>query len=121
MKIINKSWGKIVIIPETENNSEFEYNLRNVRKINGDCKEEQALINELEPKEQKAERKLLLLAWSMENAFKHLGDCKAYQVWEDHNRTDFNEYYHEKLRLLEEEVNSYSFEYANRSKHGYCL
>lgn len=121
MKIINTNWGKKVIIPETKNNSEFEYDLRNVRKINDDCQEEQALINELEQKERKAERKLMLLAWSLENTIKHMDSCHDYQTWEDHNKADFNEYYHDQLQLLENDVNACSFEYAERSGHGWCL
>lgn len=33
MEIIKTSWGEIVVIPETRNNSEFVYHLRSVRKI----------------------------------------------------------------------------------------
>lgn len=121
MEIINTHYGKVVIIPETENNCEFRYELRNVRKINDNCKDEQDLINELESKEQKAERKFLLLSWSMENAFKRLGRWYDYHTWEEHNKAEFNEYYHDQLQLLEDEVNSYSFEYAARSTHGYCV
>lgn len=123
MVIEKTNWGEIITIPETECSSEFKYYIRSVRRINDDCKYEQALINELEQKEQKARRKLILLAFSMENVFKSIpkdAQCYWWEKWEAKNG-DFNALYHDRLHELEDEVNSYSFQYANRSKHGWCL
>lgn len=125
MKILQEKWGEIVIIPETENSSEFEFHLRSVRRINHDDKNEQELINELEPKEKRARRKFLILAKSMEYFFRSLkgfeNPFSAFLEWERKNKMDWNEYYHWNLDSLCDEVNSYSFEYAKRSRHGWCI
>ena len=120
------SWGRIITIPETSANSEFSYHLREVRKINNNEPHEQELINRLEVPEQKAIRKLTILLFSMENFFKRTADdikrkCDVFQIWEERNRMDWNEWYHTQADALEEEINGYSFEYADKSKHGWCL
>ena len=124
--IVEKTWwGRKLIIPETSVNSEFSYSLREVRKINKNEPYEQELINRLEIHEQKAIRKLTLLLFSMENFFKTLENRKneydMFQEWENHNRMDWNDWFHHQARELEEEINNYSFEYADKSKHGWCL
>ena len=124
--IVEKTlWGRKLIIPETSVNSEFSYSLREVRKINKNEPYEQELINRLEIHEQKAIRKLTLLLFSMENFFKTLENRKneyeVFQEWENHNRMDWNDWFHYQARELEEEINSYSFRYANESKHGWCI
>ena len=97
-----------------------------VRKINNNDPREQELINRLEIPEQKAIRKLTILLFSMENFFKRTAEdrkrkCDVFQIWEERNRMDWNEWYHTQADLLEEEINGYSFEYADKSKHGWCL
>lgn len=123
MEITRTTWGEIVTIPATENNTDFSYDLRSVRRINNNDPEEQELLAELEPKEQRARRKFLILAHSMEQFFRTLSDgsCRHFDEWEKKNKMDWNEWYHWQLHDLEEEVNSFSFEYARRSHHGYCV
>ena len=131
MKIEKTDWGRIITIPETSCNSEFCYVLREVRKINGNDPNEQKLINRLEAPEQRAIRKLTLLLFSMENFFKSVAKSienegvkyavSLFTEWELHNRMNWNEWYHTQASLLEEEINGYSFEYANLSKHGWRL
>lgn len=125
MIVEKTSWGRKLTIPETSVNSEFSYSLREVRKINKNEPYEQELINRLENHEQKAIRKLTLLLFSMENFFKTLENRKkeydVFQEWENHNRMDWNEWFHHQANELEEEINGYSFEYAAKSKHGWCL
>ena len=126
MKIETTSWGRIITIPETSVNSEFSFRLREVRKINNNEPREQELINHLEVSEQKAIRRLTILLFSMENFFKQIAKdkkrgCNVFQTWEERNRMDWNEWYHRQADALEEEVNGYSFEYAGKSKHGWCL
>lgn len=125
MKIEKTKWGEIVTIPETDVNSEFKYYLRSVRRINNNEPKEQKLINELEPQEQRARRKFLILAKSMEYFFKRIPGAyetlNIFTEWERKNKMDWNDYFHRRLHELEEEVNSYSFQYAERSKHGWCL
>lgn len=128
MRIEMTKWGRIITIPETSVSMEFSYSLREVRKINDNEPYEQELINRLEIPEQKAIRKLTILLFSMENFFKALekrGEhgyiANLFQNWEAHNKMDWNEWFHDQARLLEEEINNYSFEYADKSKHGWCL
>lgn len=128
MRIEMTKWGRIITIPETSVSMEFSYSLREVRKINDNEPYEQELINRLEIPEQKAIRKLTILLFSMENFFKALekrGEhgyiSNLFQTWEAHNKMDWNEWFHDQARLLEEEINNYSFEYADKSKHGWCL
>lgn len=127
MRIEKTSWGRILTIPASSVNSEFSYRLREVRKINKNDPYEQELINRLEIPEQKAIRKLTLLLFSMENFFKSiekLGVHNAlyyFRLWERHNKMDWNEWYHDQIDELVEEINSYSFKYADESKHGWCL
>lgn len=123
MEIIKTSWGEIVVIPETRNNSEFVYYLRSVRKINNNDPYEQDLINELEPAEKRARRRFLILAKSMEYFFQTItdGTSNVFAEWERKNKMDWNDWFHGQLHELEEKVNSFSFDYAYQSKHGWCL
>ena len=128
MRIEKTSWGRILTIPASSVNSEFVYHLREVRKINKNDPDEQELINRLEVPEQKAIRRLTILLFSMENFFKalkksgeHGVTSTIFQTWEIHNKMDWDEWFHDQARLLEEEINNYSFEYADKSKHGWCL
>lgn len=120
MIVIKHNWGMKVIIPETDYNSELEYRLRQVRVLNDDCKEEQELIAEIEKKEKPLTDEFLKLVEEMESWFSKL---RTADDWREYNERygDFNSNYHDKIRELEEEINNCSFEYAERSKHGYCL
>lgn len=120
MIVIKHNWGMKVIIPETEYNSEFEYYVRQVRTINKDCKEEQELIAELEKREKPLTRKFLKLVAEMESWFSRLRTTDDWSKY-DERYGDFNRNYHDKIEKLEDEINRCSFEYAERSKHGYCL
>lgn len=128
MNVTKTNYGLLVTIPEQHDsngdllNSEFAYQLRQVRTINDNDPDEQPLINRLELKEQPLTRKFILLAWSMWNLFRKLqGNPRALYEWEDHNRMDFNRYYHDQLDELQEAITEICFEYGEHSKHGYCI
>lgn len=116
----NTKYGLKVIVPKTDHTSEFEYHLRQVRTINDDCKYEQELIAELEEREKPLTDEFLKLVAEMENWFSKL---RTADDWREYNEKygDFNSNYHDKIAKLEEEINNCSFEYANRSEHGWCL
>ena len=119
-------WGEEVIIPETETNSEFTFKWRRVKWINEYGKHEtDPCIEELAKKEIPIRRKLLLLIQSMEFFFKELGKAEKkyalFEEWERKNRMDFNEWFHDQIRRLQEELDGCSFEYAYRSQYGWCL
>ena len=111
MIIEKKSFGLLITIPETEHNSEF---------VNDDCKKEQKLIAEIEKREKPLTDEFLKLVKEMEGWFTKL---RTADDWHEYNQKygDFNRNYHDKIRELEEEINNCSFEYADRSKHGWCL
>ena len=120
MIIEKKPFGLMITIPETEHNSEFVYSLRQVRAINNDCKKEQKLIAEIEKREKPLTDEFLKLVAEMESWFSksHTADD-----WRKYNERygNFNTNYHDRLSELEEKINNCSFEYAERSKHGWCL
>ena len=133
MQIIKTSYGNEIIIPKRKWNSEFTYQVRRVKVLNKNLKQHPA-IEKLSQKEARIYRKLVLLVFSMDNFFKQVeqiqrtkGSKEASQLfdaWEKHNRMDWNEYFHDNLRMLEEEVNSFSFTYADIARvcgYSYCL
>ena len=120
MIVIKHNWGMKVIIPETDYNSELEYRLRQVRVLNDDCKEEQELIAVIEKKEKPLTEEFLKLAEEMER-WLHKLHTKA--DWDNYTAKygDFNANYHHKMREIEEQIQNCSLEYAEKSKHGWCL
>lgn len=126
MEVTKTNYGLLVTIPEQHDNngellnSEFAYQLRQVRTINDNDPEEQPLINALEKREKRDTAKFLKLAEEMERLFNQLRTREDWQTWEDAHG-DFNRLYHDRLDELAEKINGYSFTYAERSKHGYCI
>lgn len=133
MQIIETPYGNEIIIPERSWNSEFTYKVRRVKVINK-FERQHPDIEILAKREEKYFRKLAILAFSMDNFFKKLEQTfkekgqkeasKLFDTWEEHNRMDWNEYFHGNLRQLEEEVNAFSFTYADiawENGYSYCL
>lgn len=133
MRIIETSYGNEIIIPERSWNSEFTYKVRRVKVLNKDL-EQHSDIEILAKLEEKYFRKLAILAFSMDNFFKKLEQTfkekgqeeasKLFDIWEEHNKMNWNEYFHDGIRFLEEEVNNISFKYADIASVGgysYCL
>lgn len=120
MIVEKRDWGLKVIIPSSDHNSEFVYNLRQVRVLNNDCKYEQELIAEIEKKEKPLTDEFLKLAEEMEGWFNKL--CTP-DDWDNYKAEhgDFSTNYHDKLREIGEQIQNCSFEYAHRSRHGWCL
>lgn len=117
--IINKThYGIEVIIPETDWNSEFVYTIRQVRTLNKGFRLHPS-INELECEEKKLTRKLLLRIYSMENAFNEFMKNRKYVEWDNHNKMDFNEFYHDGINELIEMIDSISYKYYNNCTEGY--
>lgn len=133
MQIIKTSYGNEIIIPERKWNSEFTYQVRRVKVLNKELEQHPA-IEKLSQKEARIYRKLVLLVFSMDNFFKKLEQTlkekgqkeasKLFDIWEEHNKMDWNEYFHGNLRQLEDEVNDISFKYADIARgngYSYCL
>lgn len=118
--IINRTnYGIEVIIPESSANSEFIYRLRQVKTLNSSFNRHHPMIEELAKEEEILTRKFLLRVHSMENVFNEWAVKRNYQEWETHNRMDFNVYYHDELRDLEEKIQGISYRYADYCSEGY--
>lgn len=119
-------WGEQVVVPETDINSEFTYKWRRVKWINkhGESQTDPC-IEALAEKEIPLRRKLMILIHSMENVFKEAARREHpymfFNEWERKNRMDFNEWFHDQIRDLKEELDGCSFEYARKSEYGWCL
>lgn len=126
MNVTKTNYGLLVTIPEQHDtngdllNSEFAYQLRQVRTINRNDPDEQPLINALEKGEKRDTAKFIKLAREMEQLFGKLRTREDWQAWEK-THGDFNHFYHDRLDELAEKINGYSFTYAEYSKHGYCI
>lgn len=127
--IVNKTkYGIEVIIPESPANDEFRYRLRQVKTLNSCFSKHHPMIDELAKEEAILTRKFLIRAYSMENVFKEWTRKGNYKEWEVRNRMDFNRYYHDELRDLEENIQSISYKYSSyctegypNHKYSYCL
>lgn len=122
--IIEKTkYGKRIKVWNDGYSEEWSYQIRNVRVLNGWFEEVHPCIQELEEREAKAERKLMLLLYSMENVFRQAYASNirdVFERWEYHNRMDFNRWYHDQVRELIDEINDICQEYCSRaSKDGY--
>lgn len=112
MNIEKTNFGLRVVIPENKFNSEFTYNLRQVKTLNAGFTWHPS-IHSLSAKEQIITRKFLLLAYSLENFFRSIKSYHDFNIWEQHNKANFNEFYHDTLRDLEEEITGISLQYCN--------
>ena len=130
MNVEKTNFGLQITIPETENNSEFVYRLRQVRALNNNDKREQKLLAEIEKREEPLTRRFLILAASMEAFFKTLPEDMAawwkshdespFDIWERKNNLNFNDFYHDGLKALGEQIDACSLEYCEKSRHGWC-
>lgn len=117
MRIISKKYGFDVLIPETYYSSAFSYCVRQVFTLNGGDQGEplHPSILGLMDEEKKLTRRLLLRLWSMWNFFKSLDNTpepwQAWQTWEAHNKQDFNEFYHNGVDALINEIDNISLQY----------
>ena len=119
MRIEQTNYGIKVVIPESDTNSEFTYKLRQVKTLNASIARKHPIIDKLAEREKVLTRKLLLRVRSMEYVFKDTTTHRKYGTWNDHNRMDFNEYYHDELRDMEEAINAISFTYADYCNEGW--
>lgn len=119
-------WGEEAIITEGKRNCEFTYKWRRVKWINRHGEHDtDPCIEELSEREVPLRRKLLILIHSMELFFNRLENAEhphlLFEEWERKNRMDFNVWYHDQMRELNEQLDGCSFEYAYRSEYGWCL
>lgn len=126
MIIEKTNYGKLVKVWNDGYPEEWNYQIRNVKVLNGWFDEQHPQMDVLAAREAKIERKLILLLFSMENVFRQVYDSDNYDVidtWEAHNRMNFNEWYHDQIRELIDEIDGISSEYCDlalRDGYGWC-
>ncbi len=126
MIIEKTNYGKLVKVWNDGYPDEWGYQIRNVKVLNGWFDEQHPQMDVLAAREAKIERKLILLLFSMENVFRQVYASDNYDIfrtWEDHNRMNFNEWYHDQIQELIEEIDGISSEYCDlalRDGYGWC-
>lgn len=120
--IINKTnYGFEIIVPTTENNDEFRYQVRQVRVLNsGALPEEESLISYLERKEKRLVKVLLNKIKKMEHLFGQLTTPQEWKRWEERNG-DFNEQFHNAIENLIWEIDDLSTQFCLKSRHGWSF
>ena len=86
------SEGWRLIVPETPNNSEFTYDMP----ICSGGPEH------IEAEQIRLARRLALLLFSMENFFKAWKRPEDFEKWEEHNKMNWNDWYHTRAEMLRE-------------------
>lgn len=121
MKVEDTHYGKKITIPDYGCNSEFVYQVRNVRVLNKDFDRQFPMINSLANQESKIYKKLVLRLLEMERIFKKLPfDNEAIDKYEKEHNIDFNEYFHDTVDSYISQIDDISFRYAElASKYGY--
>lgn len=121
MRIEKTDWGKRIFIKNAYDESKYE--IRNVRPLNDWHARIHPCIDELEAREKKIERRLLILLFQLENCLKAIYSepCGSFiERWEVHNRLSFNEWFHDQARELIEAIDGISEEYCiNATNDGY--
>ena len=118
MRIEVTPWGKRIWIRNAADESFYE--IRNVRPLNEWHARLHPCIDELEAREKKLERRLLiLLQRCIEDAYAE--PCGMFvERWEKHNRLSFNEWFHDQIRELIEQIDGISEEYCiHATEDGY--
>lgn len=127
MIIEKTNYGKRVKVWNDGYSDDWTYEIRNVKVLNSTFERQHPIIEELAEREAKVERKLLLLLFSMENFFRAVYATESYELfdkWEDHNRMDFNEWYHHQTHALIDEIDGISSTYcyhATADGYGWCF
>jgi len=121
MRIEVTPWGKRIWIRNAADESFYE--IRNVRPLNEWHARLHPCIDELEAREKKLERRLLILLHQFERCIEdaYAEPCGMFvERWEKHNRLSFNEWFHDQIRELIEQIDGISEEYCiHATEDGY--
>lgn len=121
MRIEATPWGKRIWIKNAADESSYE--IRNVRPLNEWHARLHPCIDELEAREKKLERRLLILLHQLERCIEdaYAEPCEVFvKRWEKHNRLSFNEWFHDQILELIEQIDGISEEYCiHATEDGY--
>lgn len=121
MRIEVTPWGKRIWIKNAVDESSYE--IRNVRPLNEWHVRLHPCIDELEAREKKLERRLLILLHQLERCIEdaYAEPCGVFvERWEKHNRLSFNEWFHDQILELIEQIDGISEEYCiHATEDGY--
>ncbi len=125
MKIEDTHYGKKITIPDYGFNSEFVYEIRNVKVLNSCFDEQHPLIDVLARKEDKIYKKLISRLREMDQVFAILANDKEYiKKFETEKKVDFNEYFHDTIDEYIKQIDNISFRYSGlavANGYPYCI
>ena len=125
MKIEDTHYGKKITIPDYGFNSEFVYEIRNIKVLNSCFDEQHPLIDVLARKENKIYKKLISRLQEMDQVFAILANDKEYiKKFENEKKVDFNEYFHDTIDEYIKQIDSISFRYSGlavANGYPYCI
>ena len=121
MRIEATPWGNRIWIKNAAD--ERSYEIRNVRPLNEWHARLHPCIDDLEDREKKLERRLLILLHQLERCIEdaYAEPCGVFiERWEKHNHLSFNEWFHDQIRELIEQIDGISEEYCiHATEDGY--
>lgn len=121
MRLEVQPWGKRIVIKNAD--SENAYEIRNVRSLNEWHARIHPCMDELEYREKKLERRLIILLHQLEHCLSEMYSEPHgvfLERWETHNRLSFNEWFHDQIRQLIDDIDGVSEEYCiHATEDGY--
>lgn len=123
MKVEKTDYGVDISIWSEHHVYELVYEVRLVKTLNAFAyHREKHLINELHEKEKPLVRKLKIRLFQFENAMKEMETNPDYiDMFELRNKLDFNEWFHDGVRSLINQIEEFSFEFSEKSRFGYSF
>ncbi len=125
MKIEDTHYGKKITIPDYGFNSEFVYEIRNVKVLNSCFDEQHPLIEVLAQKENKIYKKLISRLQEMDQVFAILAnDKECIKKFENEKNVDFNEYFHDTIDEYIKQIDNISLRYSGlavANGYPYCI
>lgn len=133
MIVEKTTYGKSVKIWNDGYSDDWAYHIRNVKVLNScfDKEDLHPLLDNLSKQEAKNEKRLLKRMQDMEDVFRKAysspyskGNINAFEEWEVKHGKDFNEWFHDGIRNMVDEIDEISrtyVYYATRDGYPYCF
>lgn len=125
MRIEDTHYGKKITIPDYGINSEFVYQIRNVKVLNSCFDEQHPSIDALVKIENKIYKNLISRLQEMDHVFAILANDKEYiKKFENRKNVDFNEYFHDAIDKYIKQIDHISHRYSKLAiadGYPYCI